>query len=66
VRQGWEWLKVQAKASLRAWQLRARELGMDQMSDQDIDAEVKAARAERRLIGKPNVINAKTFPEGFR
>jgi hypothetical protein len=47
--QGRELLRAQAKASLRAWQLRAQTLGLDQMSDQEIDAEVKAARAERRL-----------------
>jgi hypothetical protein len=51
--QGRELCKAQAKASLRAWQLRARELGLDQMSDQEIDAEIKAARAERHLTRKP-------------
>ena len=51
--QGRELCKAQAKASLRAWQLRARELGLDQMSDQEIDAEIKAARAERHMTRKP-------------
>lgn len=46
--QGRELLRAQAKANLRAWQMRARELGMDRMSPEEIDAEVKAYRAERR------------------
>jgi hypothetical protein len=51
--QGRELLRAQAKASLRAWQLRARELGMDQMTDQEIAAEVLASRQVRRLARKP-------------
>ena len=51
--QGRELLRAQAKASLRAWQLRAKELGLDQMTDQEIDAEISASRAERRLARKP-------------
>lgn len=47
--QGRELLRAQAKASLRAWQLRAQVLGLDQMSDQEIDTEVQATRVERRL-----------------
>ena len=46
--QGRELLRAQAKASLRAWQLRARELGLDQLTDQEIDAEVKASRLARK------------------
>jgi hypothetical protein len=51
--QGRELLRAQAKASLRAWQLRARELGLDQMTDQQIDSEIKASRQERHLTRKP-------------
>jgi len=50
--QGRELLRAQAKASLRAWQLRAKALGLEQMTDEEIDAEVKASRAERRASGK--------------
>lgn len=51
--QGRELLRALAKASLRAWQLRAGELGLDQMTDQEIEAEIKASRLERRLARKP-------------
>ena len=40
--------RAQAQASLRAWQLRAQELGMDKMTDKEIDQEILAARKERR------------------
>ena len=45
--QGRELLRAQAKANLRAWQARARELGVDQMSPQEIESEIQAARLER-------------------
>ena len=48
--QGQELLRAQAKANLRAWQIQARELGLDKMSDEDIDAEIQASREERRAI----------------
>jgi len=51
--QGRELLRAQAKASLRAWQMRARELGLDRMTDEEIDAEITAYREERRLLRKP-------------
>jgi hypothetical protein len=44
-----ELLRAQAKASLRAWQLKARELGLDQMTELEIEAEVAASRVERHL-----------------
>ena len=47
--QGRELLRAQAKASLRAWQLRAQALGLDRLSDEEIDAEIKASRTERQL-----------------
>ena len=40
--------RAQALASLRAWQLRARELGMDSITDKEIDNEIDAARKEKR------------------
>jgi len=51
--QGRELQRAQAKASLGAWQLRAQALGMDRMGDEDIDAEIKASREERRVARKP-------------
>ena len=45
-------LEAQAKANLRAYQMQARELGLDKMSDAEIDAEIQASREERRT---PNV-----------
>jgi hypothetical protein len=40
--------RAQALANLRAWQLRARELGMDELTNKEIDEEIDAARKERR------------------
>jgi len=34
-------LEAQAKANLRAYQMQARELGLDKMSDAEIDAEIR-------------------------
>jgi len=48
--QGKELLRAQAKANLRAWQDRARELGLDRMTPEAIEAEIKASRAERRRL----------------
>jgi hypothetical protein len=42
-----ELLRIQALTNLRAWQLKARELGLDQMTDEDIEQEIKATRKER-------------------
>lgn len=54
--QGRELLRAQAKASLRAWQLQAKVLGMDQMSDEDIEAEINASREDRRATRKAPAI----------
>lgn len=78
--QGRELLRAQAKASLRAWQLQAKVLGMDQMSDEDIEAEINASRKDRRaarVTGNPkdypveirqgtNLFNAREFLERYR
>lgn len=37
-----------AMLSIRETQLRAREAGLDRMTEEEIDAEIKASRAERR------------------
>ena len=37
--------------SIRETQLKAREAGLDQMTMADIEAEIRAARADRRLPG---------------
>lgn len=41
-------LEAQAKANLRAYQMQAKELGLDKMSDAEIDAEIQASREECR------------------
>lgn len=43
-----ELLRAQTKANLRAYQMQAREWGHDQMSDEEIEDEIRAAREARR------------------
>ena len=40
--------RAMALSNLRSWQLRARELGLDQMTAEDIDQEIAVARKERK------------------
>lgn len=43
-----ELLRAQTKANLRAYQMQAGEWGHDQMSDEEIEDEIRAAREARR------------------
>lgn len=40
--------RAQALANLRAWQLRARELGLVDISEKEIDEEIRESRKNRR------------------
>lgn len=45
--------RVMARANLRSWQARAVAAGLDQMTDQDIEAEIKAVREKHHSPRKP-------------
>lgn len=42
-----ELVKALGLASLRAWQIRSRKLGIDRMGSEEISAEIRAVRARR-------------------